>query len=127
MSPSLNKVLLIGRLGKDPQINGATDGRSMASFSLATNAVWTDKDDKRQERTEWHAIVAWDRLAELSKDYLVKGRQIYVEGRIHTREWDDRKGTKRRVTEIIASQILLLDSRSKETSECPPETQETEE
>ena len=108
---SLNKVLLIGRLGKDPEIRYTTDGSPVANFSLATSEFWTDKSGTRQERTEWHNIVAWNKLADLSKRYLTKGRQVYIEGRLRTREWDDRDGNKRRTVEVIASQLVLLGSR----------------
>jgi single-strand DNA-binding protein len=109
---SLNKILLIGRLGKDPEIRYTPDGSPVANFSLATSENWTDKSGTRQERTEWHNIVAWNKLADLSKRYLTKGRQVYIEGRIRTREWDDRDGNKRRTTEVIANQMVLLGSRS---------------
>ena len=109
---SLNKVLLIGRLGKDPEIRYTPDGSPVANFSLATSENWTDKNGTRQERTEWHNIVAWRKLADLSKRFLTKGRQVYIEGRIQTREWDDRDGNKRRTTEVIANQMVLLGSRS---------------
>lgn len=109
---SLNKVLLIGRLGKDPEIRYTPDGSPVANFSLATSENWTDKSGTRQERTEWHNIVAWRKLADLSKRFLTKGRQVYIEGRIQTREWDDRDGNKRRTTEVIANQMVLLGSRS---------------
>jgi|SRR5262245_1410065 len=108
---SLNKVLLIGRLGKDPEIRYTADGSPVANFSLATSDFWTDKNGTRQERTEWHNIVAWNKLADLSKRYLTKGRQVYIEGRLRTREWDDRDGNKRRTVEVIASQLVLLGSR----------------
>ncbi len=108
---SLNKVMLIGNLGRDPEIRFTPDGSPVASFSIATGEVWTDKNGTRQERTEWHNIVAWNRLADLAKRYLTKGRQVYVEGRIRTREWDDRDGNKRRTTEIIATQMVLLGSK----------------
>ncbi len=108
---SLNKVLLIGRLGKDPEVRYTPDGAPVANFSLATSEFWTDKSGTRQERTEWHNIVAWNKLADLSKRYLAKGRQVYVEGRLRTREWDDKDGNKRRTTEIVASQMVLLGSR----------------
>ena len=108
---SLNKAMLIGRLGKDPEIRYTPDGSPVANFSLATSESWTDKSGARQEKTEWHNIVAWSKLADLSKRYLAKGRQIYVEGRIRTRDWDDKDGNKRRTTEIIANQIVLLGSR----------------
>lgn len=108
---SLNKVMLIGRLGKDPEIRYTTDGSAVANFSLATSESWTDKAGTRQERTEWHNIVAWTRLADLAKRYLAKGRQVYIEGRIRTREYDDKEGNKRRITEIVANQMVLLGSR----------------
>ncbi len=109
---SLNKIMLIGNLGRDPEIRYTPDGSPVANFSLATAESWTDKSGTRQERTEWHNIVAWNKLAEISKRYLQKGRQVYVEGRLRTREWDDKDGNKRRTTEVIASQIVLLGSRS---------------
>ena len=112
MSSSLNKALLIGHLGRDPEIRYTADGSPVANFSLATNEVWTDKSGTRQERTEWHNIVAWSKLADLAKRYLTKGRQVYVEGRIRTREWDDREGNKRRTTEIVASTLVLLGGRA---------------
>ena len=108
---SLNKVILIGHLGKDPEIRYTPDGSPVASFSLATSENWTDKNGSRQEHTEWHNIVAWNRLADLSKRFLAKGRQVYIEGRLRTREWTDRDGNKRRITEVIASQMVLLGSR----------------
>ena len=109
---SLNKVMLIGRLGKDPDIRVTQDGVSVANFSLATSDFYPDKSGTRQERTEWHNIVAWNKLADIAKRYLVKGRQVYVEGRIRTREWDDKDGNKRRTTEVIATQMVLLGSRA---------------
>jgi single-strand DNA-binding protein len=108
---SLNKVMLIGRLGKDPEIRVTPDGTPVANFSLATSEFWTDKGGTRQERTEWHNIVAWNKLADIAKRYLAKGRQVFVEGRIRTREWDDKDGNKRRTTEVIASAIVLIGSR----------------
>ena len=111
MSSSLNKVLLIGRLGKDPEVRYTPEGSPVASFSLATSENWTDKNGTRQERTEWHNIVVWNKLADICKQFLSKGRQVYVEGRIQTREYTDREGVKRRITEIIASQMVMLGSR----------------
>jgi len=121
---SLNKIMLIGHLGKDPEIRYTPDGSPVATFSLATSENWTDKSGSRQEHTEWHLIVAWNRLADLSKRFLSKGRQVYVEGRIRSREWNDRDGNKRRTTEVIASQIVLLGSRPQgvETVAQPAET-----
>jgi single-strand DNA-binding protein len=111
MGSSLNKALLIGHLGKDPEIRVTAEGSPVAHFSLATNEFWVDKSGTRQERTEWHNIVAWNKLADIAKRYLTKGRQVYIEGRIRTREWDDREGNKRRTTEIVASTLVLLGSR----------------
>jgi single-strand DNA-binding protein len=108
---SLNKVMLIGRLGKDPEMRATSDGTPVANFSLATSEFYTDKGGTRQERTEWHNIVAWKRIADIAKRYLAKGRQVYVEGRISTREWTDRDGNKRKTTEIVASNLVLLGSR----------------
>jgi single-strand DNA-binding protein len=108
---SLNKIMLIGHLGRDPEIRYTPDGAPVATFSLATSENWTDKNGSRQEHTEWHNVVAWNRLADLSKRFLSKGRQVYIEGRIRSREWNDREGNKRRTTEVIASQIVLLGSR----------------
>ena len=108
---SLNKIILIGHLGRDPEIRYTPDGSPVATFSLATSESWTDKNGSKQEHTEWHNIVAWNRLADLSKRFLSKGRQVYVEGRIRSREWNDREGNKRRTTEVIAQQMVLLGSR----------------
>ena len=108
---SLNKIMLIGHLGKDPEIRYTPDGIQVATFSLATSENWTDKNGNRQEHTEWHTIVAWTRLADLAKRFLTKGRQVYIEGRIKSREYTDREGIKRRMTEVIASQMVLLGSR----------------
>ncbi|MBN2317834.1 MAG: single-stranded DNA-binding protein [Acidobacteria bacterium] len=112
---SLNKVMLIGNLGRDPEIRYTTDGTPVANFSLATSENWTDKNGTRQEHTEWHSIVAWKQLADICKKYLSKGRQVYIEGRIQTREWNDREGNKRRTTEVVATQMVLLGSRTQST------------
>ncbi len=109
---SLNKIMLIGHLGKDPEIRSTPDGAPVATFSLATSENWTDKNGSRQERTEWHTIVAWNKLADLCKRFLSKGRQVYIEGRIRSREWTDKDGNKRRTTEVIATQMVLLGSRN---------------
>ena len=108
---SLNKVMLIGRLGKDPEMRATSDGTSVANFSLATSEFYNDRSGTRQEKTEWHNIVAWRKLADLSKRFLVKGRQVYVEGRLQTREYTDRDGNKRKTTEIVATQLVLLGNK----------------
>ena len=118
---SLNKILLIGHLGKDPEMRYTPEGTPVATFSLATSENWTDKNGTRQEHTEWHNIVAWNRLADLSKRFLTKGRQVYIEGRLRTREWNDREGNRRRTSEVIVSQIVLLGSRS-QSADAPVQT-----
>jgi single-strand DNA-binding protein len=106
----VNKVILIGRLGKDPEVRYTPSGQAVANFSMATSENWTGKDGQKQERTEWHRIVVWGRLAELCKDYLRKGRQVYIDGKLQTRDWDDKDGKKRYTTEIIANTVQFLGS-----------------
>jgi single-strand DNA-binding protein len=107
----VNKVILIGRLGRDPELRYTQGGQPVANFTIATNEGWTNRDGERQERTEWHRIVAWGKQAEFCSNYLTKGRQVYVEGRLQTREWEDRGGEKRRTTEIVAQSIQGLGAR----------------
>jgi single-strand DNA-binding protein len=107
----VNKVLLIGRLGRDPELRYTQGGQAVANFTVATNEYWNNKEGERQERTEWHRIVAWGKQAEFCNNYLAKGRQVFVEGRLQTREWEDQKGEKRRTTEIVANSIQALGSR----------------
>jgi len=110
-SRSLNKVMLIGNLGKDPEIRFIPSGTAVANFSVATTESWTGKDGNKEEKTEWHKIVAWGKLAEIINQYLSKGRQVYLEGRLQTREWEDRDGNKRWTTEIVANQMIMLGGR----------------
>jgi single-strand DNA-binding protein len=110
----VNKVFLIGRLGRDPEIRHTTSGSAVANFSVATDERWTDSEGNRQTRTEWHNIVAWRKLAEICGQYLRKGRLVFIEGRIQTREWDDRDGNKRRTTEIVASNMQMLGGRGQD-------------
>ena len=105
---SLNKAILIGNLGRDAEIRFTAGGSAVANFSLATTDKWTDKDGQKQERTEWHRIVLWGKQAESLQEYLTKGKQIFVEGRLQTRQWDDKDGNKRYTTEIKADRITLL-------------------
>ncbi len=108
----VNKVLLIGRLGRDPEVRYTQDGTAIANFSIATSEEWKDKKTgEKQERTEWHKIVAFRRLGEICGEYLSKGRQVYVEGRLQTRDWQDKDGNKRYTTEIVASQMQMLGSK----------------
>ncbi len=112
MAKSINKVILIGRLGKDPELKYTASGTPFCRFSMATDDVWNDKTSgERQEKTEWHNIVAWDRLAEICNQYLTKGQLVYIEGALQTREWDDQEGNKRRTTEIRARDMVMLGSK----------------
>lgn len=106
---SLNKVMLIGRLGQDPELRYTQSGAAVTSFNLATNETWNDSAGKKQEKTEWHRIVVWGKQAENCAKYLKKGRQAYVEGRLATREYEDRNGAKRSVTEITAQTVQFID------------------
>jgi single-strand DNA-binding protein len=109
MAKSVNKVILVGRLGKDPELKYTASGTPFCRFSMATDDVWNDKSSgERQEKTEWHNIVAWDRLAEICNQYLTKGRLVYIEGALQTREWDDQDGNKRRTTEVRARDMVML-------------------
>ena len=107
----LNKVMLIGRLGRDPEIRYTQSGNAVASFSIATSEFWRDKQGQRQERTEWHDIVAWDRLADQAQSFLRKGSMVYIEGKLQTRNWEDQQGQKKYRTEVVANQMRFLDSR----------------
>ncbi len=118
----VNKVILVGHLGRDPELRYTQNGQAVANFSLATTESYAKRDGEREDRTEWHRIVAWGRLAEICAEYLSKGRQVYVEGRIQTREWEDREGEKRRTTEIVAREMQMLGRRG-ETSETTEEPQ----
>ncbi|PLX99830.1 MAG: single-stranded DNA-binding protein [Desulfuromonas sp.] len=108
---SVNKVILVGNLGKDPELRYTSSGTAVATFSLATSERYKDRSGEQQEKTEWHNIVTWRNLAEICGKYLHKGKQIYIEGRIQTRSYDDRDGNKRYITEIVADQMQMLGSR----------------
>ncbi len=114
----VNKAILIGNLGADPELRHTPSGVAVASFNIATTEQWTSKTGERNERTEWHRIVAWGRLAEICNEYLTKGRQVYIEGRIQTRQWEDRDGNRRYTTEIVAQTLQML-GRPGERSEVP--------
>jgi single-strand DNA-binding protein len=109
---SLNKVILIGNLGKDPEVSYTASGVAVAKFSVATNERWKDSEGNPQERTEWHNIIAWRKLAEICGQYLKKGSKVYLEGKLQTRSWDDKNtGAKRYTTEIIVDDMIMLDGR----------------
>ena len=112
MSGSVNKVILVGRLGKDPEVKYTPSGTPVAKFTLATDEVFKDRTGEQQRRTEWHTIVAWSKLAEICGEYLVKGKQVYIEGSIRSRQWEDQTGNKRTAYEIVARDMKMLGSRA---------------
>ncbi len=116
MARGLNKVLLIGHLGCDPEMRYTPSGRPVTSFSMSTSRSWTSPEGERREETEWFNIVAWGNLAEICKQYLSKGHQVYIEGRLQTRGWEDETGKKHFRTEVVASEMVMLgDRRSSES------------
>ncbi len=108
---SVNRVILVGNLGRDPELRYIPSGQAVANFTLATNERWRDKEGNNQERTEWHRIVVWGKSAENCAQYLQKGRSVYIEGRLQTREWEDKDGNKRQTTETIAQTVQFLGGR----------------
>lgn len=118
---SINKVILVGRLGKDPEIRAMSNGKSVANLSVATSRQWKNQNGEKQEETEWSNIVAYDKLADIIGQYLRKGSQVYLEGRLQTRRWTDKEGKDRYTTEIIASEMRMLDGKkdSGGSSEAP--------
>ena len=114
----VNKVTLLVNLGADPELKKTASGQSLTLFNIATSNAWTNREGQRQEHTEWHRIVVWGKLAETCAEYLSKGRQAYIDGRLQTRSWEDDKGQKRYTTEVVASQVLFLGGNpEKRTSE----------
>lgn len=114
---SVNRVMLLGRLGADPELKTTSNGKQVASFRLATDESYTDTAGVRQERTEWHRVVAWQRTAEVVHEYLAKGRQVVVEGRLQTRKWQDQEGRDRYATEVVATRVVFLDGKREEQRE----------
>jgi single-strand DNA-binding protein len=104
----VNKVILVGNLGADPEIRYTPSGTAVANFRIATSENWTNKEGQRETRTEWHRIVTFGKLAEICGEYLSKGKQVYIEGRIQTRQWDDKEGVKRYTTEVVANTMQML-------------------
>lgn len=121
MSKSLNKVQLIGNLGKDPELKYTSAGVAVATFSIATSDSWKDQEGNTQERTEWHNIVAWRKLAEICGEWLKKGKRVYIEGRLQTRNYE-KDGVKRYITEIVADQLIMLDGAPRSTNGGETET-----
>ena len=104
----VNKVILIGNLGKDPEVRYTKSGTAVASFSLATSEKWKDDSGEKKEKTEWHRIIAWGKLGEICGEYLKKGKQVYIEGRLQTRQWEDKDGNERQTTEVVANNMTML-------------------
>lgn len=130
MAMGVNKVILLGNLGSDPELRYTPSGVAVANFNVATNERWPDKDGNMQEKTEWHRIVCWRKLAEIAGEYLKKGSPVYLEGKLQTRNWEDQNGVKRYQTEVIASNLQMLGRRGEGDSspaenfsenEMPPE------
>ncbi len=116
MSRGLNKVMIIGRLGRDPEMRYTPSGRPVTTFSVATSRTWNTSEGERRTETEWFNVVAWGSLAEICKQYLTKGQQVYIEGRLQTRHWDDNEGVKRTSTEVVANEMIMLGERREGTN-----------
>ena len=121
---TVNKVILLGRLGADPQLRYTPSGRAAVSFNLATNASWKDQEGNQQERTDWHRITAWGKLAEVMGEWLKKGSSVYIEGRIQTRSYEDANGVKKYITEIVASDMEMLGRRDEGSGGSEPDASE---
>jgi single-strand DNA-binding protein len=125
---TVNKVILLGRLGADPQLRYTPSGRAVVNFSIATNQVWKDQEGKQQEKTEWHRVVAWAKLAEIIGEWLKKGSNCYIEGRLQTRSYEDTSGVKKYITEVVATDLEMIGGGAKkDTSESGPEAPPPEE
>ena len=123
----VNKVILVGNLGADPEVRYTSNGTPVTTFRIATNENWTNRESgEREVRTEWHRIVAFGKLGEICAEYLSKGKQVYVEGRLRTRSWEDREGNKRWVTEVVASNVVMLGGAAEAKTEFEPPPEEAE-
>lgn len=127
MSRGLNKVMLIGKLGRDPEMRYTPSGRPVTTFSLATSRSWNTSEGERRTETEWFTVVAWGSLAEICKQYLIKGQQVYVEGRLQTRHWEDSDGNKHSTTEIVANEMIMLGERRENNAPTELEISEEDE
>ncbi len=123
MAGSVNKAIVVGNLGRDPEVRYTQGGQAVCNFSVATNERWRDKSGNEQEQTEWHRIVTWGKLAEICGEHLSKGRMVFIEGRLQTREWTDRQGDKRYTTEIVARDVQFLDRSGRQAGpdKAPPD------
>jgi len=126
MARGLNKVLLIRMVGRDPEMRYTPSGRPVTTFSVGATRTWNTSDGERRSETEWFNVVAWSNLAEICKQYLVKDRQVYIEGRLQTRHWEDQEGRKHSATEIVASEMIMLDDR-RDLSQASPDFEDGEE
>ena len=124
MSRGLNKVIIIGRLGRDPEMRYTPSGKPVTSFSVATNRSWVNAEGERREDTEWFNVIAWGNLAEICKQYLTKDQQVYVQGRLQTRGWEDQSGKKHYRTELVANEMIMLGERK--SDEAAEEARERE-
>jgi single-strand DNA-binding protein len=119
VSKDLNRVQLIGHVGRNPELRSLDNGTGMTTFSVATNRTWKDAQGQLQTETEWSLVVTWGRVAEIAKDYFRKGRRVYIEGCLRTRQWEDQAGRTRYTTEVVAEDLILLDSRPQERASVP--------
>jgi single-strand DNA-binding protein len=122
---SVNKVILLGRLGQDPELKYTQAGKAVAKFSLATDETWKDKQGEKQQKTTWHTVIAWEKLAEIIGQYLAKGSQVYVEGKIQVRNYETNEGEKRYVTEIVAKDLVMLGDKKDSNGEEKPKAKAT--
>jgi len=127
MSRGLNKVMIIGRLGRDPEMRYTPSGRPVTTFTVATSRTWNTSEGERRVETEWFNIVAWGNLAEICKQYLTKGQQVYIEGRLQTRTWDDSEGNKHTSVEIVANEMIMLSERREAEGSSESESVEEDE
>ena len=126
MSRGLNKVMIIGHLGRDPEMRYTPSGRPVTTFSVAVSRTWNTVDGERHSETEWFNIVAWGNLAEICKQYLYKGQQVYIEGRLQTRHWEDKEGQKRTSVEVVANEMMMLGDRRDKNDSDRSQADETE-
>jgi single-strand DNA-binding protein len=116
MSRGLNKVMIIGNLGQDPEMRYTPSGKPLTKFQMAANRSWTSSDGEKKTETEWFTVVAWGKLAEICNQYLTKGKQVYIEGRLHTRHWKDEEGISRSTVEVVAQEMIMLDGKPSDQS-----------
>ena len=116
MSRGLNKVMIIGNLGQDPEMRYTPSGKPLTKFQMAANRSWTSSDGDKKTETEWFTVVAWGKLAEICNQYLSKGKQVYIEGRLHTRHWKDEEGISRSTVEVVAQEMIMLDGKPSDQS-----------